>query len=348
MSEGGLRKVLLGMGNPLLDISAKVDQAFLDKFKLKLADQILAEEHHGPMYKELSEKSDVEYIAGGATQNSIRVAQWLLQVPGASSYVGCIGEDEFGGKLKESVAKDGVNAHYMVDSSTPTGTCGCCILGGERSLVANLAAANNYKIDHFKKPEVAELLEAARVIYTAGFFMTVSPDTMLHAAKTACESGKIFCMNLSAPFLMQVPPFKEALTNLMPYVDFLFGNETEALTFAESEKWETKDIAEIASKISAFGKASGARGRCVVITQGKDPTIVAANGKVEKFAVDLLPAEKLVDTNGAGDAFVGGFLSQLVCGKSMSECCRAGNYAARVIIQRSGCTLPESPDFRWN
>ncbi len=28
----------------------------------------------------------VEYIAGGATQNAIRVAQWMLQCPGAASY----------------------------------------------------------------------------------------------------------------------------------------------------------------------------------------------------------------------------------------------------------------------
>lgn len=32
----------------------------------------------------------------------------------------------------------------------------------------------------------------------------------------------------------------------------------------------------------------------------------------------------IVDTNGAGDAFVGGFLSQLVCGKAVPECVRAG------------------------
>jgi adenosine kinase len=49
----------------------------------------------------------------------------------------------------------------------------------------------------------------------------------------------------------------------------------------------------------------------------------------------------------AGDAFVGGFLSQLVCGKSIEECVRAGNYAANVIIQRSGCTFPATPDFVW-
>lgn len=46
-----------------------------------------------------------------------------------------------------------------------------------------------------------------------------------------------------------------------------------------------------------------------------------------------------------GDAFVGGFLSQLVQEKPIEECVRAGTYAANVIIQRSGCTYPEKPDF---
>ena len=37
--------------------------------------------------------------------------------------------------------------HYLVDKDTPTGTCAVCVSkSGERSLVANLAAANNYKV----------------------------------------------------------------------------------------------------------------------------------------------------------------------------------------------------------
>lgn len=39
-----------------------------------------------------------------------------------------------------------IQVSYHVDESTPTGTCATCIMGGERSLVANLAAANNYKV----------------------------------------------------------------------------------------------------------------------------------------------------------------------------------------------------------
>ena len=69
--------------------------------------------------------------------------------------------------------------------------------------------------------------------------------------------------------------------------------------------------------------------------------------QVTLYPANKIPSEAIVDTNGAGDAFVGGFLSQLVCGKSTAECCRAGNYAASTIIQRSGCTFPAAPSFTW-
>lgn len=42
-----------------------------------------------------------------------------------------------------------------------------------------------------------------------------------------------------------------------------------------------------------------------------------------------------------------GFLSQLVYDRPVTECIRAGHYAASVIIKRSGCTFPEKPDFHW-
>ena len=59
----------------------------------------------------------------------------------------------------------------------------------------------------------------------------------------------------------------------------------------------------------------------------KDATCVAMNGEVTTYDVEILPKEKLVDTNGAGDAFVGGFLSQLVQGKDMRTCVLAGHYS---------------------
>jgi adenosine kinase len=316
--------------------------------QLKLGDQILAEDAHQPLYKELEEQYKVEYIAGGATQNTIRVAQWMLQVPGATTYMGSVGKDHYADQLSKVAANDGVDARYHVDESTPTGTCAACIMGGERSLVANLAAANNYKIDHLKKPENWAVVEAAKVIYSAGFFITVSPDSMMTVAQHAAANNKYYCLNISAPFICEVPPFKKTLMDLMPYVDFLFANENEARAFAKSEGWDTEDVEEIALRVSKYPKENGSRGRTVVFTQGSDPTVVASNGKIASFPVTLIPADKLVDTNGAGDAFVGGFLSQLVAGKDVAECVRAGHYAGGVIVQRGGCTFPDKPyGFAW-
>lgn len=65
--------------------------------------------HKDWFQQEMAGLSGVEYIPGGATQNSIRIAQWMLQVAGATSYMGCVGKDEFGTKMRETATKDGVN-----------------------------------------------------------------------------------------------------------------------------------------------------------------------------------------------------------------------------------------------
>jgi adenosine kinase len=126
-------------------------------------------------------------------------------------------------------------------------------------------------------------------------------------------------VNLAAPFICQF--FKDKLLEVVPYVDFLFGNETEAKTISSVLGWETEDTEVIALKLAALPKACGTHKRVVVITQGTDPSIVAEDGEVTKFPVILLPKEKLVDTNAAG------------------------NYAANVVIQRPGCTFPLKPNF---
>eukprot|EP00967_Tisochrysis_lutea_P144531 scaffold269968_cov21-Tisochrysis_lutea.AAC.1 len=60
--------------------------------------------------QELAARPDVEYIAGGAGQNSVRVAQWMLQVPNATAYMGCVGADDFANRMTEQAKKDGVQA----------------------------------------------------------------------------------------------------------------------------------------------------------------------------------------------------------------------------------------------
>jgi adenosine kinase len=335
------------MGNPLLDISADVTQETFDKYGLLPGNAILAEEKHMPLYAELAAKPDVKYIAGGATQNTIRVAQWMLQEANMTAYMGCVGDDDFGKRLGDACKEDGVKACYMVDKSTPTGTCAVTILDKERSLTTNLSAANNYKASHLQESENWKVLQGAKIVYSAGFFITVSPESIELASQEALKQGSVYCLNLSAPFIVQVPPFRAVLEKTLPFCDYLFGNETEAQAYAEAVGWESTDVEFIATRLSLIPSAAGKPPRKVVITQGSEPTVVAIKGNVTKYAVNTLSKEQLVDTNGAGDAFVGGFLAALAKGKDMEGCCKAGSYSACVVIQHSGCTYPAKPEYTF-
>jgi adenosine kinase len=160
----------------------------------------------------------------------------------------------------------------------------------------------------------------------------------MKVAQHACDNNKIFTMNLSAPFLCQF--FKEPMLAAIPYIDILFGNESEAATFAKENDLKTEDIKEIAHKIAEMPKVNNNRKRMVVFTQGDLPIIVCQDGQIKEFPVAALAASEMVDTNGAGDAFVGGFLANLVKGKPIQECVELGKRAAKMIIGRSGCTFP--------
>jgi adenosine kinase len=231
---------------------------------------------------------------------------------------------------------------YQKNPSVPTGTCAVLVNGGERSLIANLAAANTFSIDHMMKPECKNVIDKAKFFYCTGFFLTVSLDSILHVCKHSVENNKTFALNLSAPFLIQF--FADQMAAVMLYADYVFGNESEAAAYGAAKEYGD-DLRTIALKLAAEPKASGTRPRIVVFTQGSKETIVACQGLISTFEVEPLPKELLVDTNGAGDAFVGGFLAQLIVGKPISECVRAGNFAARTIIQRSGCTFPKECGF---
>jgi adenosine kinase len=337
--------VLLGIGNPLLDISADVGEDILAKYEVKLNSAILASEKHLPVYEELVTKFQPQYIAGGATQNTIRVAQWLLPA-GSTTYIGSIGTDTFGEQLRKSAAADGVLTHYSEDAKTPTGSCAVLINKKERSLIANLAAANNYKTTHLLRPDTIAHWLRADIIYSAGFFLTVSPESALILAKHCYAAGKVYATNLSAPFICEF--FSDPLLAVVPYADYIFGNESEAKALGAKLAIADTSIAGIATAVAARPKEGG-RPRTVVFTQGADPAIVAIAGTsgVRTFPVPALAAEAIVDVNGPGDAFVGGFLASLAKGKSLADCVNAGHYTASVILGVSGCVLHGKPAAAW-
>ncbi|XP_014253057.1 adenosine kinase 2 isoform X2 [Cimex lectularius] len=337
--------MVIAVGNPLLDITAPVDEKFLSKYGLKPNDAILATEKHLSLYKELAKLNNVEYTAGGSSQNSLRVAQWILQRPNTCVYLGCVGEDDNCKILAKKATHDGVKVLYQHTDKRPTGTCAVLISdnGHNRSLVANLAASECFTKDHLESKEVKHYISHAEIYYSSGFFLTVSIDTILELAHLTHKREKMFLLNLSAPFL--ATHFKNQMMQVFPYVDIVFGNETEALAFANAHNFETEDVKNIAKKMAELPKQNQNRERVVVITQGPDVVILVEAGKVKEFPVKKLDKSQIIDTNGAGDAFVGGFLAELVKGSTYDKCVNCGIWAASKVIQTSGVNLSGKPEF---
>ena len=330
---------LFVLENPLLDLQAQGSDALLQKYNLKANDAILASQEHEPLYAELISLNAVK-IAGGAAQNTARGAQYLLP-PHTVLYVGAVGADDAAKTLKDASAAAGLDTEYMVVPDVPTGRCGVVITGNNRSLCTDLGAANHYKLSHLQKPDVWKHAAAAQYIYVGGFHLTVAPDAAEALGKEAAASNKTFVFNLSAPFIPLA--FAEPLKKIVSYADIVIGNETEAASWAQSQGWEESkrgNVKAIAEAIAAQPK-EGKKGRTVIITQGTEPTLVVRDGKVDEYAVHTIEVSKICDTNGAGDAFAGGFLAGLVEGKDVKTCVDMGQWLARLSIQELGPSFPK-------
>jgi adenosine kinase len=112
-----------------------------------------------------------------------------------------------------------------------------------------------------------------------------------------------FVFGLSAGFIPQF--FKDQVAQILPYCDYVFANENEIKTWAETQGHATKSISEMAKLLAQMPKKNTKRPRVVTVTQGTDPTIVATSkdggdAEIQEVPVLAIDSSKIVDTNGAG------------------------------------------------
>lgn len=267
------------------------------------------------------------------------------------AYIGSVGDDELRNTLSKVNETEGVVSAYQVQPApAKTGACAVILSNHDRSLVTTLRAAEMFTKDHLAKPDVAALINGAKFFYIGGFFLTHGIESALEVAKAASSRGRTVVLNLSAPFIAQF--FKVQLEELLPHVDILIGNESEAAAYAEAAGLGDASLSQIASTLAVFSKSNPSRPRIVVITQGAESTLVASsspsaspanlsptdsNPKV--YPVPKLADDKIVDTNGAGDMFAGGFLGALAQGKSLDESIEVGHKLGQMCCSQIGPKL---------
>ena len=129
-------------------------------------------------------------------------------------------------------------------------------------------------------------------------YLVQDHDMILRAIELAKEAGLQVCLDMASYNIVREDhEFFSLLVN--KYVDIVFANEEEAKAFTGKEPEEALDV--IAKMCSIAIVKLGARGS--LIRKG-----------TEMVQVQAAPAEKVVDTTGAGDYFAAGFLYGLTCG----------------------------------
>lgn len=111
-------------------------------------------------------------------------------------------------------------------------------------------------------------------------------------------------------------------------------------------------MSEVATALAALPKSNTSRPRLIVITQGADSTLVASStpstsaGNVKPsdanpktYPVPKLSDDQIVDTNGAGDMFAGGFLGTLAQGKDLDRAIEVGHKLGQMCVGQNGPKL---------
>jgi adenosine kinase len=270
-------------------------------------------------------------------------------------YFGAVGAkngkpDERGRRLKDMAEESGVTPHFCHVENKPTGTCAVVVSNKERTLTTDLAAACAYNEQHFHAN--IDVLAEAKFIYITGFFISSSMPTLLRAAKYANDNDIPFGFNLSAVFLQHTE--KENVLKALEYADFVFGNEDEAGEMRKTLGMPANStLVDAAIKLASYKKRNTKRRRFAIVTYGPRPVIVARwkpfapkeQVAVRFFKVPSWDTKDIVDTNGCGDSFVGGFLAAYLLDRPVPECVAAGNKLASRVAKQVGCNFPEKIDF---
>jgi ribokinase len=250
---------------------------------------------------------------GGKGANQATAAALL----GASVvFLGRVGDDGFGEPLVQSLADKGVDTSLIEaapDSST--GTAFITVTpDGENTIT--VAPGANRRLTTDDVDTASESIGEARVLVVQ---MEVPNEVVLRAVEVAAGSRTRALVNLAPPF--EVP------RTLLEKLDPLVVNEHEA-AFLLGERVEGVDGAlSAAPEILALGPKSA------VITVGEAGAVFADGESTQH-----LPAPKVdvVDTTGAGDAFVGALAAQLAQGASLEEAVAYAVRAGAAAVTKEG------------
>ena len=347
-SEGPEIHSLITLAEPIMDITSEIDLPMIQKYNLKWGDTILVNETGDEkilkFYEDLERMSSVKYVPGGSAENTLRVLGWCLNMEPFErqkfkiTMIGSIGDDIYKDKIMKALENIGVSTIFEVLKGDKTSRCGVGVYQKEKLFATQLRASKRLS-EKFIDEHLDEILS-----YNALFIEGYMVSNKFNICKKLCENfvkdKKLIILSLSACFIVKF--HHEKMIELANDADIIAGNMEEAMEFAGNKTDDVKKIFEI-----MFEKLKPKEKRLIVITDGPNGAYYGKYNYEEKmleyyiqYFANNLKDEEIQDLNGAGDAFLGGFLSRYMKGDSVHDCCKIGIEAATVILRNVGCNFP--------
>ena len=345
-----------------MDISASLSYKDIEKYGLELGQTVFVNEKNKGFITELETRPDVSYVPGGSIENSLRVCCWCLNLKEYNkkcdlldkqknkfklTMLGCIGKDKNGEKIKQSLSELGVNFLFEVNQTLETSSCGVSITDKERTLLSNIKASAHISNEFIEKNK-KEIL-SHDILMIEGFFINENFELCRRLSKEFKEKGKIVILTLSSVFVVKEHFMK--VKEIAELSNYIFCNSDEAKAFARTDG--NGDM-ELVSKV-IHQNLHEIDNRALVITCGPNGVMISKfNYKANQMDFFLhvycvfIPVDEIVDLNGAGDAFLGGFISQFMKGKPYNLCASAGNSASSYILKKTGCSFDTKVKFEYN
>lgn len=245
------------------------------------------------------DKEGKEYPGG----NPLNVAVYVVRLGGESTYVGAVGTDKYGEKMMEAIKGKGVDISHLK------------VLEGNTAVTHVEIVDGNRVLGDYDEGVLADFkLNDEDIDFLCGYDMVVSglwgmcenelPALKAKGARVAFD----FATKLDDP----VVPIA------LPYVDYAF--------FAIDDKEE--------DGIKAFMKEIIKKGpKVVVVTMGEKGSLAYDGNEFYKYGI--VPCD-VVDTMGAGDSYIAGFLYAVCQGKSIPEAMADGAKNSSVTIAYYG------------
>jgi len=314
-----MNKKILGIGNAIVDVLAKVDDEFLKKNKLIKGSMKLINKSE---FEDLKKNIKIEkVVAGGSVANTMA---GIAHLRGNPSFIGKINSDNFGEMYRKSLQDINVNFSYLEkDEDLSTGASIILITpDSERTMCTYLGISSHLSANDINENNIVD----HELIFLEGYLWDkgISEKMFKHAISIAKKNKVKIAMSLSDIFC--VTRHKKDFNNLLKNdLDILIGNENEI-----NELVNKKNLLDSVNQLKELNKL-------IVITRSENGSMAIKNNEI--INCNSIKVKEVLDLTGAGDLFAAGFLKEYLDNSDIKKCLETGSILSSKIIQKIGARL---------